>query len=45
MVIGQGGADTIIKAMVGALKASGGELILGAPVARVEVENGVATAA
>ena len=30
MVIGQGGADTIIKAMVGALKAKGGELLLGA---------------
>ena len=29
MVIGQGGADTIIKAMVGALKAKGGELLLG----------------
>ena len=29
MVIGKGGADTIVKAMVGALKAKGGELILG----------------
>jgi phytoene dehydrogenase-like protein len=45
MVIGQGGADTIIKAMTGALKARGGELILGAPVARIEVANGRATAA
>ena len=35
MVIGAGGADTIIKAMVGALKAKGGELILGEPVARI----------
>jgi phytoene dehydrogenase-like protein len=45
MVIGQGGADTIIKAMTGALKARGGELILGAPVARIEVAAGRATAA
>ena len=43
MVIGQGGADTIIKAMVGALKAKGGELILGDGVARVEVSGGAAT--
>jgi phytoene dehydrogenase-like protein len=43
MVIGQGGADTIVKAMVGALKAKGGELHLGDPVARVEVQSGAAT--
>jgi phytoene dehydrogenase-like protein len=40
MVIGQGGADTIIKAMVGALKAMGGELILGDGAARIDVANG-----
>lgn len=44
MVIGKGGADTIVKAMAGALKARGGELILGAPVARVETDAGRATA-
>jgi phytoene dehydrogenase-like protein len=43
MVIGQGGADTIIKAMVGALTAKGGELLLGDPVARVEIQAGAAT--
>ena len=43
MVIGKGGADTIVKAMVGALKAKGGELILGAPVARIEISSGRAT--
>lgn len=44
MVIGKGGADTIIKAMTGVLKARGGELILGAPVTRIEVNSGRATA-
>ena len=44
MVIGKGGADTIVNAMVGALKAKGGELILGAPVERVEVSGGRACA-
>jgi phytoene dehydrogenase-like protein len=34
MVIGQGGADTIVKAMVGAFAAKGGELILGTSVGR-----------
>jgi phytoene dehydrogenase-like protein len=43
MVIGAGGADTIIKSMVGALKAKGGELILGEPVSQVNVSGGVAT--
>ena len=32
MVIGHGGADTVIKALVGALKERGGELHLGTPV-------------
>ena len=40
MVIGQGGADTIVKAMVGALKAKGGELLLGDGVAKIDVVNG-----
>ena len=43
MVIGKGGADTIISAMVGMLKAMGGEVILGAPVARIETGSGRAT--
>ncbi len=32
MVVGRGGADTVIKSLVGALKAHGGELHLGTPV-------------
>jgi phytoene dehydrogenase-like protein len=43
MVIGQGGADTIISAMVGALKAKGGELFLGVPVAEIVTDAGRAT--
>ena len=43
MVIGKGGADTIISAMVGMLKAKGGEVFLGAPVARIETASGRAT--
>lgn len=44
MVIGKGGADTIVKAMVGALEAAGGEVILGAEAASVVEEGGRATA-
>ena len=40
MVIGAGGADTIITAMTGLLKAKGGELLLNAPVSAIETENG-----
>ncbi|HZG27997.1 MAG TPA: NAD(P)/FAD-dependent oxidoreductase [Ensifer sp.] len=40
MVIGEGGADAIIKAMVGLLKAKGGELLLNSPVTSVEVSGG-----
>ncbi len=40
MVIGKGGADTIINAMAGLLRAKGGELLLNAPVASVKVQNG-----
>ena len=43
MAIGQGGADTIVKAMVGALKAKGGELLLGDSVARVDIQGDLAT--
>jgi phytoene dehydrogenase-like protein len=42
MALGQGGADTIITAMVRAIEAAGGEVRLNAPVSRVTVENGVA---
>jgi phytoene dehydrogenase-like protein len=43
MVIGQGGADTIVKAMVGALTAKGGEVLLGERVARIDTNDGAAT--
>ena len=44
MVIGQGGGDTVVKAMVGALKAKGGELMLGERVGRIETNGGAAKA-
>jgi phytoene dehydrogenase-like protein len=40
MVIGAGGADVIIKAMTGLLRAKGGELFLNAPVASVDIVSG-----
>ena len=43
MVVGQGGADAIVRAMVGALKAKGGELVLGDRVTRIETSAGAAT--
>src|SRR4051812_6404045 len=43
MVIGAGGADTMIKAMVARLKALGGNLHLNAEVAEVRREGGRAT--
>ncbi|WP_117194763.1 phytoene desaturase family protein [Rhizobium terrae] len=43
MVIGRGGAGTIIKAMTALLKTKGGEILLGTPVERIEVSKGVAT--
>ncbi|CAB3765259.1 phytoene desaturase family protein [Paraburkholderia solisilvae] len=43
MVIGQGGADTIIMAMVGAIREKGGMLISGSPVVNIEIDNGRAT--
>ncbi len=42
MVLGQGGADTIVKAMVSQIKASGGSVTCNAEVTRVIVENGQA---
>jgi phytoene dehydrogenase-like protein len=42
MVIGAGGADTMIKAMADLLKAKGGELFLDSPVTAVEVSGGCA---
>ncbi|WP_226954487.1 phytoene desaturase family protein [Mesopusillimonas faecipullorum] len=39
MVIGKGGADTIINAMTGLLRAKGGELMLGTPVSEVKLQN------
>ncbi len=43
MVIGQGGADTIVKAMVGVLKARKGQLLLGTPVAQIQRTGPTAT--
>lgn len=42
MVIGKGGADTIVNAMVGVLKAKGGELMLGTPVDKIVTSGGKA---
>ena len=43
MVIGQGGADTIIKSMVALLKSKGGEVMLGTPVEAIVMEGSRAT--
>ncbi|MFZ5526129.1 MAG: phytoene desaturase family protein [Pseudomonadota bacterium] len=43
MMLGQGGADTIIKAMVKAVEAAGGELRTESTVSRIIVESGRAT--
>jgi phytoene dehydrogenase-like protein len=43
MVIGAGGADTIIKAMAGVIKARGGEIRLSAPAVAIETSGGAAT--
>jgi phytoene dehydrogenase-like protein len=42
MALGQGGADTIITAMVRAIEAAGGEVRLNTPVRTVAVEGGIA---
>lgn len=43
MVIGKGGANTIIKAMEGLLKELGGDILLNAPVQHIEQTKGRAT--
>lgn len=43
MVIGKGGADTIVKAMIGAFEAKGGELILGTSVEKIITSGKKAT--
>jgi phytoene dehydrogenase-like protein len=43
MVIGAGGADTIIKAMAGVIVARGGEIRLNAPVVEIETTGSAAT--
>ena len=43
MVIGKGGADTIVKALVAAIRARGGVVETGAPVAQILREGGRAT--
>jgi phytoene dehydrogenase-like protein len=43
MVIGKGGADTIVNAMVGVLKAKSGELMLGTRVDKIVTSGGKAT--
>jgi phytoene dehydrogenase-like protein len=43
MVIGKGGADMMIEAMLGLLREWGGEIHLGAEVARIDVANGRAS--
>jgi phytoene dehydrogenase-like protein len=40
MVIGRGGADTIVKAMTGLIKTKGGEIRLNSPVAKIETAGG-----
>ncbi len=40
MALGQGGADTVVKAMVGAIRASGGEVRTAADVQSIEVRGG-----
>jgi len=43
MVLGKGGADTVIRAMVAAIKARGGVVHCNAAVARIHHQNGRAT--
>ncbi|WP_259779375.1 phytoene desaturase family protein [Aestuariispira ectoiniformans] len=43
MVLGRGGADTIIKAMVAAVEARGGEVFCNAAVEKIHQENGRAS--
>jgi phytoene dehydrogenase-like protein len=43
MVIGKGGADTIVNAMTGALKTRGAALVLGVSVTRIDISSGRAS--
>ena len=43
MVLGQGGADTMIKAMIAMIEARGGSVTCGAEVARIQQSGGRAT--
>ncbi|RWQ62225.1 MAG: NAD(P)/FAD-dependent oxidoreductase, partial [Mesorhizobium sp.] len=43
MVLGKGGADTIIRALSGMVTAAGGQIITGAEVAEITVSAGKAT--
>lgn len=43
MVLGKGGADTIIRAMAGMVTAAGGKIVTGADVAEITVSGGKAT--
>jgi phytoene dehydrogenase-like protein len=45
MTLGRGGADTVVSAMVRAIKAAGGEVRLGAPVQSIAIERGAAQGA
>jgi phytoene dehydrogenase-like protein len=45
MALGQGGADTVISAMVRAINAAGGEVRLGTPVESIALEAGAAKGA
>lgn len=44
LVIGKGGSDSIVKAMVSLFKHRGGELVLDAPAGKIESHKGKATA-
>jgi phytoene dehydrogenase-like protein len=43
MVIGKGGAETVVQALVGAIRARGGVVECGVPVARILRQGGTAT--
>ena len=43
MVLGKGGADTIIRALAGMVTSAGGKIVTGAEVAEITVSNGKAT--
>lgn len=43
MVLGEGGADTVVRALIAAIEARGGTVSCGTPVARITHAGGVAT--